>query len=112
MMSPDQQPRRPDPPHEADVESAPSGSKSDDEPEKTNWVQMSNYAELAVVSPPLLSSDGSSASVSTTGCTQRGSTLSDFLWALRPDSCNSSGRHQRMFRCHPELSEGPVSFAV
>jgi F0F1-type ATP synthase assembly protein I len=51
MMSPDQQPRRPDPPHEADVESAPSGSKSDDEPEKTNWVQMSNYAELAVVFP-------------------------------------------------------------
>ena len=50
-MPPDQQPRRLDRPHQADDQSSPPASKSDNQPDKTNWVQMSNYAELAIVFP-------------------------------------------------------------
>jgi len=50
-MSPDQQPRRLGSPHHADDQSSPPANKSDGQPDKINWVQMSNYAELAIVFP-------------------------------------------------------------
>lgn len=50
-MSPDQQPRRLDSPEDADNQSSPPASKSDGQSGKTNWAQMSNYAELAIVFP-------------------------------------------------------------
>ena len=36
---------------EQDRKKSSPGAQDDGEPQKTNWVQMSNYAELAVVFP-------------------------------------------------------------
>jgi len=49
-MSLDQQPRRLGS-QDDDDRSPPPANKSDGHPDKTNWVQMSNYAELAIVFP-------------------------------------------------------------